>query len=203
MKYEITPSWRMVGKMNYSSSNSSLGQLYDGGYTESVLGWGYRPVENDRLNMLAKYTFFYNVPAMDQFDLRNTSTRFLQKSHIASLDVTYDLLSNVTIGAKYAYRIGQVSLDRENPQFFENDAHLYVLQTNYRFLRDWEASAEYRLLDLPGISDRRSGAMLGLYKYVGNHMKVGVGYNFTTFSDDLTDLSYDNHGFFVNFNISM
>ncbi len=29
-------------------------------------------------------------------------------------------------------------------------------------------------------------------------MKVGVGYNFTTFSDDLTDLDYDSQGVFIN-----
>ena len=205
LKYEITPSWRVIGKMNYSKSDSSLGTLYDGGYTEGVLGWAYRPVDNDRLNMLAKYTFFYNVPAVDQLNLSNTSTstRFLQKSHIASLDVTYDLFSNLTVGAKYAYRMGQASLDRENPQFFQNDAHLYVLQTNYRFLRNFEAWGEYRLLDLPDISDRRSGATIGVSRYVGDHMKLGVGYNFTDFSDDLTDLSFSSHGFFVNFNVSM
>jgi hypothetical protein len=27
---------------------------------------------------------------------------------------------------------------------------------------------------------------------------VGAGYNFTDFSDDLTDLSYDHQGMFVN-----
>jgi len=29
-------------------------------------------------------------------------------------------------------------------------------------------------------------------------MKVGAGYNFTDFSDDLTDLRYDDKGVFVN-----
>jgi hypothetical protein len=29
-------------------------------------------------------------------------------------------------------------------------------------------------------------------------MKAGVGYNFTNFSDDLTDLGYDHHGAFFN-----
>ena len=62
-KYQITPDWRVVAKLNYALSDSSLGQVYDGGYTEGVLGWAYRPVSHDRLNMLAKYTYFYNVPA--------------------------------------------------------------------------------------------------------------------------------------------
>jgi hypothetical protein len=29
-------------------------------------------------------------------------------------------------------------------------------------------------------------------------MKIGAGYNFTDFSDDLTDLRYDHKGVFVN-----
>ena len=33
---------------------------------------------------------------------------------------------------------------------------------------------------------------------MGQHLKLGVGYNFTDFSDDLTDLSYDHQGAFVN-----
>ena len=37
-----------------------------------------------------------------------------------------------------------------------------------------------------------------LYRYLGDHFKVGVGYNFTDFSDDLTDLSYDHQGVFFN-----
>jgi flagellar motor protein MotB len=203
LKYQMTPDWRIIGKLNHSLSDSSLGELYDGGYTEGVLGWAYRPVAHDKLDVLAKYTYFYNVPSTDQFNLADASDSFLQKSHIASLDVTYDLLPSLTIGAKYAYRLGQVSLDRENPDFFSNNAHLYVVRTDWRFMQKWEASLEGRLLDLPNLGDRRSGAMIGIYRYVGDHVKVGVGYNFTDFSDDLTDLTFNNHGFFINFNVRM
>jgi hypothetical protein len=37
-----------------------------------------------------------------------------------------------------------------------------------------------------------------VYRYIGKNMKAGAGYNFTDFSDDLTDLSYDHRGVFVN-----
>jgi hypothetical protein len=33
---------------------------------------------------------------------------------------------------------------------------------------------------------------------VGKHVKAGVGYNFTNYSDDLTDLSYRSRGWFIN-----
>ena len=59
------------------------------------------------------------------------------------------------------------------------------------------------MLDLPDLNDRRTGALLVLYGSVGDHTKVGVRYNLTDFSGDLTDLSYNHHGFFINFNVSM
>jgi hypothetical protein len=42
------------------------------------------------------------------------------------------------------------------------------------------------------------GGLVGVYRYLGDHFKVGVGYNFTDFSDDLTDLGYDHQGLFFN-----
>ena len=53
-KYQLTPDWRLIGKFNHADSKSSLGQFYDGGYTEAVVGYGYRPVEHDRLNALGE-----------------------------------------------------------------------------------------------------------------------------------------------------
>ena len=49
-----------------------------------MVGYGYRPVQNYRLNALVKYTYFYNVPTTDQLGLQNTGAEFLQKSHSAS-----------------------------------------------------------------------------------------------------------------------
>jgi hypothetical protein len=63
----------------------------------------------------------------------------------------------------------------------------------------WDAMIEGRLLDLPDAQDRREGMLLGMYRHIGNNIKVGVGYNFTDFSDDLTDLDYNSQGVFVNF----
>ena len=42
------------------------------------------------------------------------------------------------------------------------------------------------------------GWLVGVDRQIGQNFKVGVGYNFTDFSDDLTDLTYDNKGFFLN-----
>ncbi len=198
LKYQVSPDWRLLGKFNYSNSESSQGQFFDGNYTEGVLGFAYRPVNHDRLNALLKYTYFYNVPAADQESTLSSGADVLQRSHIFAVDVMYDLTPRWTIGGKYAYRLGEVSLDRENPEFFSSQAHLYVLRLDWHFLHRWDALLEGRMLDLPDAEDRLSGALVALYRHFGNHIKLGVGYNFSKFSDDLTDLSYDHQGLFIN-----
>lgn len=197
-KYQLTPDWRLLGKFNLADSKSSLGQFYDGGYTEAVLGYGFRPVEHDRLNALAKYTYFYNVPTTEQVTPQYVAAQFIQKSHIGALDLTYDLTDRWSVGGKYAYRLGQISLDREAREFFDNCAQLYILRTDLTFAEHWEGLIEGRMLDMTDLNEQRSGALVAVYRYVGNHVKVGVGYNFTDFSEDLTDLSFEHQGAFFN-----
>jgi len=202
-KYQINPGARLLGKLNHSTSESSLGAFYDGGYTEAVFGYAYRPIEHDRLNALVKYTYFYNVPTTDQITLQNIAAEFIQKSHIAAVDVTYDVTSKFSIGGKYAYRLGQVSLDREDPEFYDNNASLYVVRGDYRFRKNWEFLLEGRFLDMPDLHEQRSGVLATVSRYLGDNLKIGLGYNFTDFSEDLTDLSFDQHGVFLNLTGSM
>ena len=58
------------------------------------------------------------------------------------------------------------------------------------------------MLDMPDLNESRAGALAAVSRYFGDHVKVGLrvglGYNFTDFSDDLTDLSYDHQGVFLN-----
>lgn len=197
-KYQLSEDGRLIGKFNYAVSDSSMGNSFSGDYTEAALGYAYRPVHNDRLNALFKYTYFYNVPAADQVTGTNTASDHIQRSHIGSVDVMYDLTSRWTVGGKYAYRYGQVAQDRTNPEFFTSRANLYVLRADWHVVFRWDALVEVRRLDLPDAGDSRNGALLAIYRHVGNHIKAGVGYNFSDFSDDLTQLDYKHQGVFVN-----
>jgi flagellar motor protein MotB len=198
LTWQITEGARLLGKLNHSDSDSSLGDFYNGGFTEAVLGYAYRPVAHDRLNTLVKYTYFYNMPTTDQVSVNNTAAEYIQKSHIAALDVTYDLTRSFSVGGKYAYRLGELSYDRVDEEFFDNKASLYVLRADYNFRDKWEFLLEGRLLDLPDLGDQRTGTLFTVSRYVGKNLKLGVGYSFADFSDDLTDLDYDHKGFFVN-----
>jgi flagellar motor protein MotB len=198
LKYQMTPDWRFISKLNYSQSKSSLGEFYDGTYTEAVAGYGYRPVTNDRLNILMKYTYFYNLPSAGQVTVANTAVAFIQKSHIFSVDTLYDLTKRWTIGGKYAHKLSQVSQDRVNSIFFDSRADLYIARLDWHFVHKWDMMFEGRLLLLPDAQDSLGGVLVGVYRQLDNYIKLGAGYNFTNFSDDLTDLSYTHHGIFIN-----
>jgi len=197
-KYQFTPDWRFIGKINHSESRSTLGEFYSGDFTEAVFGYGYRPVINDRLNALVKYTYFYHLPTVDQVTIENTAVDFIQKSNIISLDMTYDLTQDWSLGGKYGHRVGKLAYDRVDPVFFENNAYLYVLRADWHLVNKWDWVIEARSLRQPDIGDSRSGMLTGFYRQMGKHVKFGVGYNFTDFSDDLTDLDYDSKGWFIN-----
>jgi hypothetical protein len=197
-KLQLNDASRLLGKLNHAESVSSLGAFYDGGYTEAVLGYAFRPVRHDRFNTLIKYTYFYNVPTTDQLTQKSIAAEFIQKSHVGAIDLTYDLTPTWSIGGKYAHRRGELSLSRDNPDFFDNTADLFVVRTDFRFKEDWEGLVEVRMLEMPDLSDKRSGALVVVSRYLNPHFKVGIGYNFTDFSDDLTDLSFDHGGTFLS-----
>lgn len=198
LSYKNNENWRTVGKLNHSQSESSQGEFFDGDYTEAVWGYAYRPVENDRWNALFKYTYFFNKPAPEQVSTNNINSDFVQRSHVLSADVNYDWSSRWSFGGKYAFRRGELALDRVDPQYFRSDAHLVVLRADWHVVKYWDFLIEGRHLDLPDANDTRNGFLVGMYRHLGSNFKLGVGYNFTEFSDDLTDLSFDSQGIFLN-----
>src|SRR5262249_37711583 len=139
-----------------------------------------------------------NMPTTDQLTQRGMPAEFLQKSHVAAVDVTYDLTPRWTLGGKYAHRLGEMSLSRTDPLFFDNPADLVVVRADFRFLENWDGMLEGRVLSTPETHDRQSGSLFVISRYLNKHVKLGVGYNFTDFSDDLTDLSYTHRGVFFN-----
>jgi hypothetical protein len=198
LSLQLTPDWRTLARLNLAESESSQGEFYDGNFTEFVLGYAYRPVLHDRLNMLVKYTFFENLPAAEQTGVTGTRADFIQRSNIMALDVTYDLTERWTLGTKLAQRQGKVALEREDPRFFDSNANLCVLRADWNIVRNWDWLIEARALEVEQAQDLRSGFLTAGYWHLNDNIKLGAGYNFTDFSDDLTDLDFDSQGFFIN-----
>lgn len=196
--YQANPDWRLLGKLNWSHSDSSQGAFFDGGYHELVAAAAWRPVDNDRWNTLFKYTNLYNLPSPDQVAVSGVAADYAQRSQVLSVDTIYDLNPWLSVGGKYGVRWGDLKASKTNSQWFSSRADLLILRTDLHLVKEWDALIELRKLRAPEARDARTGWLAGIYRHVGEGVKVGVGYNFTNYSDDLTDLSYRSRGWFIN-----
>lgn len=196
--YQLTPDWRLVGKFNFSFSEASAGNFYDGDFIDASFGGAYRPVGNDRWNTLVQYRYYYTLPSPGQVSLSDELLDFAQRSHILSVDAIYDVVPWLSVGAKFGTRIGELRNTRIGGEWYSSRADLIVLRSDLHFIRKWDMLVEARRLTVHEADDERAGFLAALYRHLGQHVKIGAGYNFTDFSDDLTDLSYRSRGPFVN-----
>jgi hypothetical protein len=79
-----------------------------------------------------------------------------------------------------------------------SQAQLWILRGDILFPRGWDALVELGRLALRETDDSNTGVLLGAYRHWGDNLKIGAGYNFTDYSDNLTDVSYRSRGFFIN-----
>lgn len=195
---QLTPAWRLLGKFNISRSSNSEGAFYDGNFHEAVIGAAYRPVDNDRWNTLVKLTSYNNVPTAGQLDSNGQVADYAQKSQIFAVDTIWDVKPWVSLGFKYGLRVGKLRMNKVDGPWFSSRADLVVLRADWHWVHEWDIVTEVRNLRAKEAQDARAGALVAVYKHVGKHVKAGVGYNFTNYSDDLTDLSYRSRGWFIN-----
>ena len=196
--YQLTPAWRLLGKVNWSESRHTAGAFQDGAYHEYVAGAAYRPVDDGRWNLLFKATNLYDVPTAGQVAPALASGGYAQRSSVYAIDAIYALTPRLSVGGKYALRIGELRLLADGSPWFRSRADLAVLRGDWHWTPRWDSLLELRRLRAQAASDARDGMLLAIYRRIEHHLKVGAGYNFTKYSDDLTDLGYRSSGWFIN-----
>lgn len=197
--YQTTPDWRVLGKLNFAISDAETGSTTDADFTEVVLGFGYRPVLNDRLNALFKYTFLADLPSPGQLAASGAASTYEQRSHVLSADGVYDLVPKLSLGGKLGYRFGELrDTSLAGSGWFSSSAWLAIVRADWHVVHEWDAIGELRYLAAEEAGDARSGALIGAYRHINPYVKIGAGYNFTDFADDLTQLDCQSGGWFVN-----
>jgi len=85
---------RWQARLNLSSTDDNLG-ADDAKFIEAGIGFAHRPVRHDRLNVLGRYTYLYDLPPVSQ------SSDPEERSKIASLEsLTMHLLQQFGCGIK-------------------------------------------------------------------------------------------------------
>lgn len=196
---QLSDGWRILGRANIAVSDGGEGTVMDAEYTELVAGLAYRPVYRNRVNGLFRYSYLYDLASPDQLGPRLQLNPFAQKSHVFSADAIFKITRHLSLGGKIGHRRGELR-DRtiEDSEWFGSSAWLYIARADIHVVRAWDFIAEYRRLEVEESQDVRDGYLIGLYRHVNTNLRLGIGYNFTDYTDDLTDLSFRSRGWFVN-----
>lgn len=198
---------RWVAKLNVADSDSSAGDWYAARYAEAMVGYALRPVLDDKLNVLFKATWLHDLSSpgqvvatdVTQVAVVTEGINYQQRSRVLAVDATYDLTTRWTVGGKLAWRTGELRAARDDSApWFSSTATLAVVRVDWKVVRHWDWLLELRSLQARELGDRKSGFLTAVYYHVNENFKVGIGHNFTDFSDNVTDLSYRSRGWFLN-----
>jgi hypothetical protein len=193
----MSDNWRAIATFDGVFTDAT-DSTREGDYAEGSVGFAYRGSTSDKWNALVKYTYLLDKPGSDQVSVDGLTSSPEQRSHIFSGDVSYQLNNKLTLGAKYGVRFGEIR-DRAPGSAWETaNVHLAVLRADWHLVHQWDALLEGRVMWSPTTDETDLGIVAALYRHFGDNMKVGVGYNFGRFSDDLRDLSQNDHGVFMN-----
>lgn len=160
-----------------------------------ALGYAIRPTLDDRFNLLFQYRYLEDLVGQEVNGTAGQGPR--QRSHVLSVDGEYDVSRQVSLGAKLGVRLSE-SAPGPGFSFADNDAWLAVGNLRYHIVKNWDGLLGVRHLEAEQGGFEEFGALAALYRHVGQNAKVGVGFNFGEFSDNLTDLTYDDKGVFLN-----
>lgn len=195
VQYKIDESQRMLMSVTSAQTDATTASLLGGTYTEATLGYAYRPIDDTRMNILASYRYLYDTYGQSIDGVAGAGA--VQESHILNLEGNYDLSKTWTLGGKLGYR-SSLSAPSSDVVMTQNDAWLAITNARYHLVKNWDILLEARHFAALDADFNETGALIAAYRQVGQNVTVGAGYNFSTFSDDLGDLSYDDEGLFLN-----
>jgi len=190
-EYRRSVSLRWQGKLN-ASVTTDQEETMNAKFVEAGVGFAYRPVTNDRFNMLGRVTYLFDL----QPDTPSSEND--QRSIIISTEGIYDITKRWAFGGKYAHRASEIRLERATGPWVGNDASLVGVRLRRHVPFGVDVSASYRWLWSEESDGMRSGALFTVGKRVGHHLTFSTGYNFTNFDDNLANDNYDVKGWFLN-----
>lgn len=191
--HRLNDDWRLALRANYADTQDRLNPLADARLAETQVGFAWRPHDSTRWAAFGKYTWLYDLASPGQID----AARDDQRSHVISLEGIVQVNDDWQLAAKLASRRGDYRMGRGQGQWLDSRSDFAALQVRYALAGRWDALAEHRWLRVHDGGTRR-GWLVGVDRNLGENLKIGVGYNFTDFSEDLTQLRYEYEGWFLN-----
>ncbi len=190
VEIKLDPDYTLLGKFNYSLTTDKALQRTEAAFEERSIGLAYRPIKHDKLNALGRYSYI-----SDQRPLGLNLGEDRIRMSVASIDLSYDLTKKLMLTEKFAGRIKDDTVAQRPTATTKTT--LIIHRLDYSLPKDFGIGSEYRTLAVDLTNDQRSGWLTEATWQANKKFKLGLGYNFTEFSDNLNKINdYEEKGWF-------
>ena len=190
----MSPDYSLLGRYNYSITRDLDLDEIEARFEERSMGLAYRPVATDRLNLLSKYTVLSDQAPETLIDTESRDTY----TQVASIEWSYDITPHLEWVEKDAFKTVEEKTGDRAP--VKSNTALAIHRLNYNFVDAWDLGMEYRLRTVDITDDRQAGWLAEFMYGIGRNFRIGVGYNFTDFSDnEFSSNDYSVRGAFLRF----
>jgi len=192
IELKLNADFTAIGAYRHSITRNVTQDTTDAEFDERVIGLAYRPVAHDWFNALAKYTRL-----LDQRPLAlGAITSAANLTNVISADWSLQFNRHLEWVEKVAAKVRQENSGTEPA--YTTHTYLLINRLNYNVWRTIDLGAEYRILTQREASDRREGWLAEILWKPVKHLRLGVGYNFTDFSDnEFSNNNYSIQGWFM------
>ncbi len=195
MRWKFDDDQRAILSVIASHTENDTNSLLGGTYVDASLSYAYRPVNNERLNILSSLRYFKDDFGQELDGVVGDGP--VQRSLVFNIEGNYDLTPEWKLGAKLGVRESETAASSVGT-YSSNDAWLGIANLRYHMVKEWDALIEARHFEAVDTGFSETGGLVAVYRNINENFKIGIGYNLTSFSDDLTDLTQDDEGVFFN-----
>lgn len=191
VELRVLPDISLLGKYRFSRTRDRKLGADEAKFEERSIGVAYRPVATDRFNALSRYTRLTDDRAPAPGSAVAGSL-----TDVASLEWSWDVTRDVEWVEKGAVRKKRED-DGSGALPLTTHTTLAISRLNIRLWSRIAAGLEYRTLAQREARDRQAGWLAELLWKATPNFRLGMGYNFTDFSDnEFSDNDYSVHGWF-------
>ncbi len=186
--WKLTQDLTLLLRFNYSHTLDLGLDATEAELVEGSLGFALRPVAYDWVAVIAKYTKRFEQRPIDvalELPVR-------EESDVVTLIPILELPLRLQLVEKLAWKRTAARAD-QLPTVISHTT-LWINRLNYHLTDTWDAGVEYRFLRVSLAENVKHGALLELNYILQKKVRLGLGYNFTRFSDDEFARLDEDHG---------
>ena len=178
LSYQATKDLTFQLRLNYSVTEDELFGDTEAEFMEASFGLAYRPLEHRWLNILFKATSRFEQRPID-LALERPET---EEMTVISLIPIFELPYHFQLVEKIAYKRSALIVENLIPTI--SHSLLWINRINYHLSHEWDIGLEYRFLSNTLAQSTLRGALLELNYIIKKTVRIGAGYNFSSFTDD-------------------